>query len=298
MDGGPDSSIPTPPDARPDATPDATPPSMGDAAVPGDEAAAYQAVDQAIALVLCACNFMEAGFASAEECRSDVMANADSDAEVACIQAGYDASPVVAAYNGCLVPILDTYRACVEAAMCDEAATMACGSDVDRAAMGRCTQPEAADYGPYQAAMGECASGTAGSESCPEGMSSMLGESIFMGDTFLAGDDVTPSCIVEGEPMTVAPDRSFQWTAPAAGDYVIDTVGSRYDTALVVRDGCGAMAMEVACNDDIDTPGRNYRSRVMVTATEGQVFIITVDGYSASWGSFVVNIAAAGAGGG
>ena len=105
--------------------------------------------------------------------------------------------------------------------------------------------------------------------------------------TVRSGDDVTPGCVMG---IGAAPDRSFQWTATEAGDYTIDTAGSNFDTVLIVRDSCSAGAAQLACNDD--RSATNLQSEVNITATAGQTFIITVDGYTAEAGDFVVNIQA------
>ena len=93
-------------------------------------------------------------------------------------------------------------------------------------------------------------------------------------------DDFTPTTCA----FSTAADVAYQFVAPATRTYIIDTVGSTYDTVLYVLDGCGGR--ELACNDD--TFG--LQSQVRVSATAGQVLIIVVDGFSTAQGSFVLNI--------
>ncbi|XXX77987.1 MXAN_6577-like cysteine-rich protein [Sorangium sp. So ce134] len=95
-------------------------------------------------------------------------------------------------------------------------------------------------------------------------------------------NSATPSCTFGSN----APDMVFTYTAPADGDYVIDTIGSRYDTILHVReDGCGGD--ELSCNDD---SGGSGTSKMTLTLTAGQVITVIVDGYNTASGSFTLNI--------
>ncbi|WP_437999165.1 MXAN_6577-like cysteine-rich protein [Sorangium sp. So ce185] len=85
---------------------------------------------------------------------------------------------------------------------------------------------------------------------------------------------------------STAADMVFTYTAPADGDYVIDTIGSSYDTVLHVHsDGCGGETLK--CNDDW---GGTSRSRVRLTLTAGEVITVVVDGYGSLSGSFTLNI--------
>ena len=122
--------------------------------------------------------------------------------------------------------------------------------------------------------------------------SSETGAEVFSANTFGAGNDFTGSC--SGE---YAPDVAFEWTAPAAGRFVIETFGSRYDSSLYVLDGgCGG-DMELGCNDDIldDTdplweyvPG--YQGGLILELTMGQTILVVLDGYDGAAGEGVVAI--------
>ncbi|MEO0601136.1 MAG: hypothetical protein AAF211_06850, partial [Myxococcota bacterium] len=92
-------------------------------------------------------------------------------------------------------------------------------------------------------------------------------------------DQYTPSCA-----LSLAQDVSFEFTAPEAGDYTFDTVGSDFDTVLTVLDGCGGT--ELACNDD--TVG--LQSEVTVTLAADQTVLVVVDGYSDIEGSVTVRV--------
>ncbi|MGE0789925.1 MAG: CAP domain-containing protein [Sandaracinaceae bacterium] len=74
-----------------------------------------------------------------------------------------------------------------------------------------------------------------------------------------------------------AMDFAYEFTAPEAGRYEINTVGSTFDTLLSIRAGCG-MA-ELACNDDI---GRGMpQSELEIELEACQTILIVVDGYNA-----------------
>jgi len=100
------------------------------------------------------------------------------------------------------------------------------------------------------------------------------------GSTVGAMDKLVGSC--QG---SSSPDVAFEWTAPAAGTYTIDTVGSMYDTVLFVLDAtCGGP--ELGCNDDT----YDLQSEVVVSLAAGQTVVIVVDGYSGDTGDFVLQI--------
>src|SRR5215468_7582594 len=83
---------------------------------------------------------------------------------------------------------------------------------------------------------------------------------------------------------TTAPEAIVFYTAPRAGTYVIDTIGSAFDTVLYVRDGSSEL-----CNDDID-PSVVLQSRLSIALAEGQMVTIVVDGFGTDSGAFVLRI--------
>ena len=89
-----------------------------------------------------------------------------------------------------------------------------------------------------------------------------------------------------------APDVAFAYTAPATGFYIIDTIGSDFDTVLYVRDGSCSGA-ELACNDDRRL--RDSSSQVGIALNEGQHIVIVVDGFAAASGSYALHVAFAAA---
>ena len=99
-----------------------------------------------------------------------------------------------------------------------------------------------------------------------------------------APDDFTPGCgLGEGE------DVSIRWTAPAAGTYLIDTMGSDIDTILAVWSDCDGR--EIACHDDIDASGKNIDldSALAVELSAGESILIVVDGANTP-GDFVLHV--------
>jgi hypothetical protein len=100
--------------------------------------------------------------------------------------------------------------------------------------------------------------------------------------SFLAGGE---SCADGGDN---APDAVFLYTAPFAGDFAIDTIGSGYDTQLAVR-VLSCTGPELACNDDIDPPTNN-QSALSLALSLGETILIAVDGFDSAGGPFTLNI--------
>ena len=86
-------------------------------------------------------------------------------------------------------------------------------------------------------------------------------------------DDFGPTCMAG----TGARDVSFVFTAPAAGVYRIDTVGSSFDTVLSVQSDCTGAAV-LGCNDDI-ARGSNTQSSLEIELAACQTVVIVVDGF-------------------
>lgn len=109
-----------------------------------------------------------------------------------------------------------------------------------------------------------------------------------MGDNTGAGNDSHGSCTIE-QGQAPGEDVTYSWTAPAAGLYQFDTLGSTIqDTVLYVYDAC-TDGTEIACNDDAN--GGTFLSALVVSLAADQTVAITVDGWSdAILGEFVLNI--------
>lgn len=80
-------------------------------------------------------------------------------------------------------------------------------------------------------------------------------------------------------------DASYTWTAPADGSYRFSTAGSSFPAIVHVRDGADCGGTELDCHFSQFT----NTSVVVVTLTEGQTVVATVDGEGDS-GNFTLTI--------
>ncbi len=70
----------------------------------------------------------------------------------------------------------------------------------------------------------------------------------------------------------------YRWTAPATGQYGLNTVGSSFDTLLAVYTGSSLNALTaVAANDD---HAYELTSEVTISAIAGTIYQIAIDGYN------------------
>ncbi len=83
---------------------------------------------------------------------------------------------------------------------------------------------------------------------------------------------------------TTGNDDQWTFTAPEAGIYTIDTLGSNFDTVLYALDGCGGT--ELACNDN----SVDMTSRINVSLAAGQEVVLVVDGAGLDSGDYDLNI--------
>ena len=75
-------------------------------------------------------------------------------------------------------------------------------------------------------------------------------------------------------------DLFFEFTAPSAGDYQIDTFGSFFDTKLAVYSGAGCSATCLAYDDDANS---TLQSQVDIAGVNaGDVLLIQVGGFNAA----------------
>ena len=95
-----------------------------------------------------------------------------------------------------------------------------------------------------------------------------------------AGDDFTGSCGGAG-----SADVAYQWDAPYAGFFVLDTEGSDFDTLLYLFDDCDGS--ELWCNDDTEEA---VSSRVVAPFEAGERVLVVVDGKAGESGQAVLNI--------
>ena len=73
----------------------------------------------------------------------------------------------------------------------------------------------------------------------------------------------------------------FTWTAPFAGDFIVDTSGSAVDTALAVYTGATLNSLTLVAANDDSAPGIP-QSRLTFRAAAGTAYRIAVDGATAT----------------
>jgi len=114
---------------------------------------------------------------------------------------------------------------------------------------------------------------------CPDGDVGVIIPVTQTGDT-TDGDNTTFGSCGGG----TGNDDQWTFTAPSAGIYTADTLGSDFDTVLYALDGCGGA--ELACNDD----SGDATSRINVTLAEGEEVVFVVDGAGLESGSYNLNV--------
>ncbi len=89
----------------------------------------------------------------------------------------------------------------------------------------------------------------------------------------------------------------WKWTAPAAGNASVTTLGSNYDTILGVYTGAAVGALtSLGSNDDQETPAQNSTpnrirtSIVPFSTSAGTTYYFAVDGWEAAFGAVVINL--------
>ena len=88
---------------------------------------------------------------------------------------------------------------------------------------------------------------------------------------------------------TINQDAFWQWTAPAAGDYHFDTLGSSFDTKMSVHAGVGCSATCSDYNDDFIA----LQSQVTMNGLAvGDMVLIQVGGFGVASGVGTLNITA------
>jgi hypothetical protein len=114
---------------------------------------------------------------------------------------------------------------------------------------------------------------------CDLQLGSVVGPAVATGSTTGQGNDVRLSSCGGGQAEEVV----FCWSAPSAGRYVFDTIGSDFDTILALYEGNN----EIACNDQ---DGFSNTSRIEIDLAQNQILAIVVDGYSTDSGNYILNI--------
>lgn len=81
-------------------------------------------------------------------------------------------------------------------------------------------------------------------------------------------------------------DAWWKFTAPGSGMATIDTVGSAFDTTLMLFSACGGSSL--ACNDDFSN--QTLASRVQVSVVAGAQYLIRVAGFNGAQGAVQLNL--------
>lgn len=274
-----------------DAAPsDATTPvdAARDAALTSELFARFLAADDKQETATCACDYASLGFDTAADC---VLYETGPSARRDCrIEAFIAVEDALRAAFECRIPLAEVRAECYEAAMCDWDDQGDCDAAYNSAVVS-CPRIATEDNDRRDAAYNACVAReyvANGADTCSDSAvaSSALGAAVFSGTTLRAGDHRTASCVSLVE---TAADKTFRWTAPSAGTYVIDTAGSSFDTVLYILPTCSGA--ELDCNDDAFTDGLGLQSRITVELDAGETIQIVVDGArTLDAGDFVVNI--------
>ncbi|MGK4007578.1 MXAN_6577-like cysteine-rich protein [Sorangium sp. So ce1036] len=83
-----------------------------------------------------------------------------------------------------------------------------------------------------------------------------------------------------------SPEVSHSFTAPVAGRYTFDTLGSSFDAVLHVHDG-GCAGPLLGCNEDAPT---GDHAEVTLPLAEGQTVYVIVDGVHGQEGAYTLNV--------
>jgi len=114
-----------------------------------------------------------------------------------------------------------------------------------------------------------------------------VGMGTYLGNTSEATNDGEAIC---GSSLTTA-DVWFRFVPPAYGTYMVDSIGSSYDTVVSVHSGCpGTMSNQVVCNDDYS----GLQSMVRFNAYTYNEYLIRLSGTNGATGAFQVTISQGG----
>ena len=87
-----------------------------------------------------------------------------------------------------------------------------------------------------------------------------------------------------------SPNIWYCYTASCTGTAAVSLLGSGYDTALAVYDGCGcgpSLGDRIGCNDDF---GNSMQSQISFPVLGGKQYLIEIGGYASDVGQGVLNV--------
>jgi len=87
-------------------------------------------------------------------------------------------------------------------------------------------------------------------------------------------------------------DVWFTYTSGGSSSITIDTLGSSFDTVMMVWSGTCAAAVYLGCNDDVQS-GVTQSSYTIAGPAAGDTFLVRIGGYNGATGTGSVNVAQA-----
>ncbi|MFT5359375.1 MAG: hypothetical protein ACI9KE_006618 [Polyangiales bacterium] len=234
-----------------------------------------------ITVASCACSFADSGYNSAEECAA---VSSVAEPFEACYGTGFEA---IDAANlsalGCYYSVQAEAASCFLAAGCDDQDAIDVCSEAAEIAAADCDE-DAFRAGFEQLSASAIMCATTDAMTCPDGEgSSALGMSVFMGTTIGGANNYDD----EGECNFSTPERTHTWTAPSAGTFTFDTVGSRFDTNLALFADCDATE-SIECNDD--GVEETLFSSITRTFEDGESVLVVIEGYDGGAGDYMINV--------
>lgn len=247
------------------------------------------------------------GAAFRESARADCLCLIDFDPEVSvdlCVSrfgasvgdVCYDTAAAaseseVAAWWNCNADAETAYAAC--RAGCAAGSGAACFDMRDRAVSACGAEPTFTTYSSAIAACFESRVVGTGPDTCSDTApsSSMLGRGVFTGSTLGRGRHVPRlRCLEPG--IEAGASVTHRWTAPAAGEYRIDTTGSEFIPLLQITRACGTG--DLGCSSGTPTSGGGTTfSSVTLTLAAGQSVQISLVGRDVRQaGNYSINITA------
>jgi hypothetical protein len=130
-------------------------------------------------------------------------------------------------------------------------------------------------------------------DSCSE--ATVIPEIPFTDTVLTAGATTDPndplqSCTFDG-PSQNSRSVWYSFTPTAAGTFVVDTLGSTYDTVLSAYTGTCRTPVELACNDDV---GLSSQSRLSFSAESGETVLLEATAFGqGDGGTLILNVALA-----
>ncbi|MBI5770408.1 MAG: immunoglobulin domain-containing protein [Verrucomicrobia bacterium] len=118
---------------------------------------------------------------------------------------------------------------------------------------------------------------------------------VITGTTAQVTGNNTNATTESGEPLH-SPDYGtgstsvwWRWTAPQAGYFGLNTIGSSFDTQLAVYTG-NSLGSLVRVADNDEESGGTTASALTFLATAGTTYSIAVSGYAGAWGPIALNL--------